>query len=165
MDGCFKIGETLNCKITEINHSHFVVKKGEFEGFLYEKEVPKVTVEILIVDEDETHVVLLEEDIEGENKLVLPGGALQCDEASGETGVRILKTYVGADFETGELELYDFRTNPRRDQRQWSVSVIYIARMKNNKEKYWAPIKDVLLQEKDFGYDHHRIIQNYEHNC
>jgi ADP-ribose pyrophosphatase YjhB (NUDIX family) len=72
---------------------------------------------------------------------------------------------VGADFETGELELYDFRTNPRRDQRQWSVSVIYIARMKNNKEKYWAPIKDVLLQEKDFGYDHHRIIQNYEHNC
>ena len=165
MNTGFNIGETLNCEITEINHNHFVVRRNDKDAFLYEREVPKVTVEVLIIDEDETHVVLLEEEIEGENKLVLPGGALQCDEASGETGVRILKTYVGTDFETGDLELYDFRTNPGRDHRQWSVSVIYIARMKNNKEEYWAPIKDVLLQEKDFGYDHHRIIQNYEHNC
>lgn len=160
-----KVGEKLDFKITEINHNNIVVKKGEKEAFLYEKEMPKVTVEIVVVDEDNKHIVLLEEDIDGVNKLVLPGDTLQNDESSGEAGVRILKNYVGVEFETGDLELYDFRTNPDRDHRQWAVSVIYIARLKYKKEEFWATIRDVILQESDFGYDHHRIIQNFEYNC
>ena len=161
----FEIGQSLDIKITEVNHNNIVITKGDKEAFIYEKEMPKVTVELLILDEDEKHVVLLEEEIDGTNKLVLPGDTLQNDEASGVAGVRILKQYVNASFETTDLELYDFRSNPDRDSRQWSVSVVYIARLKNQKEAFWAEITDVLLQETHFGYDHHRIIQNFKYNC
>ena len=159
------VGEKLELEISEINHNHIVVANKEKEAFLYDKEMPKVTVELVIIDSDDKHIVLLEEDICGENKLVLPGDTLQPDESSGEAGIRILKKYVGVDMETGDLELYDFRTNPGRDERQWVVSVIYIARLDNKGEEFWAEIKDVLLHEDAFGYDHHRVIQNFEYNC
>ena len=105
----FKEGQTLDMKITEVNHNNIVVKKGDREAFLYNKEMPKLTVELLVVDEKQSHVVLLEEEISGENKLVLPGDTLQCDESSGEAAARILKSYVGVEFDTGDFELYDFR--------------------------------------------------------
>jgi len=148
-----------------VNFNHESVGKDEKEAFLYKREIPKVTVELLIVDDDDEHMVLLEEEIDGENKLVLPGATVLRDESSGETGVRILKEYTGIDMDTGDLELYDFRTNPDRDHRQWLMSVIYIARVEKSDKKFWAEIKDVLLHEDGFGYDHHRIIQNFEYNC
>lgn len=161
----FNIGQKLELEISDINHNHVVVSNKDKDAFLYNKEMPKVTVELVIIDDDEKHVVLLEEDIDDESKLVLPGDTLQPDEASGEAGARILKKYVGVDMETGDLELYDFRTNPGRDSRQWVVSVIYVARLKNEGQEFWAEIKDVLLHEDAFGYDHHRVIQNFEYNC
>ena len=63
------------------------------------------------------------------DKLVLPGVTLFPDESAGEAGVRVLQQYLGLDFETGDLELYDFRSNPSRDPRQWLVSVIYVAKI------------------------------------
>ena len=160
-----KVGQKINLEISEINYNHIIVEKDKKEAFLYNKEMPKVTVEMLIVDEDDKHVVLLEEEIDGESKLVLPGATIQPDESSGETGMRILKDYVKVDMDSGELELYDFRTNPERDERQWLMSVIYIARLENKGEEFWAEIKDVLLHEDAFGYDHHRVLQNFEYNC
>ena len=165
MNTSFKVGQKLNLEVSEVNYNHLVVGKGDKEAFVYNREMPKVTVELLIVDEKEKNVVLLEEEIDGENKLVLPGATVLSDESSGETGVRILKDYVNVDMDTGDLELYDFRTNPDRDHRQWLMSVIYIARLENKGEEFWADIKDVLLHEDGFGYDHHRIIQNFEYNC
>ena len=165
MNNNFKIGQGLSLEVSEINHNHLVVGKGDTEAFLYQKEMPKVTVELIIVDNSDKKIVLLEEDISGESKLVLPGGTLQPEESSGETGVRLLKEYLGIDYETGDLELYDFRTNPGRDERQWLVSVIYIARIKDNGGDHWANINEVILHEDDFGYDHHRIVQNFEYNC
>lgn len=165
MNNNFKVGQDISLEVTEINHNHLVVGNDKTDAFLYQKEMPKVTVELIIVDDSDKKIVLLEEDIGGDSKLVLPGGTLQPDEASGETGVRLLKEYVGVDYETGDLELYDFRTNPGRDDRQWLVSVIYIARIQDKGEDYWANIRDVILHEDDFGYDHHRILQNFEYNC
>ena len=161
----FNIDQKLDLRISEINYNHIIVSNNEKDAFLYDKEMPKVTVELVIIDDEEKHVVLLEEDIDGDSKLVLPGDTLQPDESSGEAGVRILKNYVGVDMETGDLELYDFRTNPGRDHRQWVVSVIYVARLKNEGQEFWAEIKDVLLDNEAFGYDHHRVIQNFEYNC
>jgi len=165
MNTSFTVGQNLNLEISEVNFNHVVVGKDDKEAFIYNREMPKVTVELLIVDEKEKNVVLLEEEIDGENKLVLPGATVLSDESSGETGARILKDYVKVDMDTGDLELYDFRTNPDRDHRQWLMSVIYIARLENKGEEFWADIKDVLLHEDGFGYDHHRIIQNFEYNC
>ena len=165
MNTSFKVGQKLNLEISEVNFNHVVVGKGDKEAFMYNREMPKVTVEMLIVDDDDEHIVLLEEEIDGENRLVLPGATVLCDEASGETGVRILKEYMNVDMDTGDLELYDFRTNPDRDHRQWLMSVIYIARIEKTDDGFWAKIKDVLLHEDGFGYDHHRIIQNFEYNC
>ena len=48
----------------------------------------------------------------------------------------------------------------------WLVSVIYIARAgKPDDSGAWAKIKDVLLEEDGFGYDHHHVLQNFEYNC
>lgn len=165
MNSSFKVGQKLNLEISEVNYNHLVVGKGDKEAFVYNREMPKVTVELMIVDDDDEHIVLLEEEIDGENKLVLPGATILGDESSGETGARILKEYTGIDIDTGDLELYDFRTNPDRDHRQWLMSVIYIARIEKTSEEFWAKIKDVLLHEDAFGYDHHRVIQNFEYNC
>ena len=165
MNTSFKVGQKLNLEISDVNFNHVVVGKDDKEAFLYNRDMPKVTVEVLIVDQDEKNVVLVEEEIDGENKLVLPGATILPDEAGGETGMRIMKEYVKVDMESGDLELYDFRTNPDRDHRQWLMSVIYIARLENKGEDFWADIKDVLLHGDGFGYDHHRIIQNFEYNC
>lgn len=165
MNTSFKVGQKLNLDISDVAFNHVVVGKDDKEAFLYNREMPKVTVEVLIVDEEEKKVVLVEEEINGESKLVLPGATILTDESSGETGMRIMKEYVKVDMESGDLELYDFRTNPERDDRQWLMSVIYIARLENKGEDFWADIKDVLLHEDGFGYDHHRIIQNFEYNC
>ena len=165
MNSSFKVGQKLDLEISEVNFNHVIVGKEDKEAFLYNREMPKVTVEMLIVDDDDKHVVLLEEEIDGENKLVLPGATVLPDESSGETGMRILKEYVKVDMDSGDLELYDFRTSPERDHRQWLMSVIYIARLENKGEEFWADIKDVLLHEDAFGYDHHRVLQNFEYNC
>lgn len=165
MNTSFKVGQKLNLEVSEVNYNHLVVGKGDKEAFVYNREMPKVTVELLIVDNDDEHIVLVEEDIDDKSKLVLPGATILNDESSGETGARILKEYTGIDIDTGDIELYDFRTNPDRDHRQWLMSVIYIARIPKTDEEFWANIKDVLLHEEAFGYDHHRIIQNFEHNC
>jgi len=161
----FNVGQKLNLEISRVNYNHVVIGKDDKEAFLYNREMPKVTVELIIVDDNDEHIVLLEEDINNESKLVLPGGTILPDESSGETGARILKEYTGVDMETGELELYDFRSNPDRDDRQWIMSVIYVARIQRTETEIWAKIKDVLLHEDGFGYDHHRIIQNFEYNC
>ena len=156
----------MDVKVTDVHYNHIDVAKGDTTAYMYQSEMPKVTVELLIVNENEDKIVMVEEMIGAESKLVLPGGSLEPDESSGETGVRLLKEYLGLDYETGDLELYDFRTNPGRDDRQWLVSVIYIARVEDTGEDYWGNIKEILLIPKDeFGYDHHRVIQNYEWNC
>ena len=124
MNSSFKVGQKLNLEVSEVNYNHLVVGKGDKEAFVYNRDMPKVTVELLIVDDDDEHIVLVEEDIDDESKLVLPGATILCDESSGETGARILKEYTGIDIDTGDLELYDFRTNPDRDHRQWLMSVI-----------------------------------------
>lgn len=163
----FKKDQKLDIKVTDVNYNHLVVTKADKEAFMYHTQMPKTTVELLIINEDEDKLVMVEEMINGESKLVLPGGSLEPDESAGETGVRLLKEYLGIDnYETGDLELYDFRTNPDRDNRQWLVSVIYIARIQDTGEDYWGNIKEILLIPEDqFGYDHHRIIQNYEWSC
>lgn len=162
----FKKDQKLDLTVTDVHYNHIAVAKGDTRAFMYQTEMPKVTVELLIVNDDEDKIVMVEEMIGDESKLVLPGGSLEPDESSGETGVRLLKEYLGAEYETGELELYDFRTNPGRDGRQWMVSVIYIARIQDTGEDYWGNIKEILLIPEDqFGYDHHRVIQNYEWNC
>jgi ADP-ribose pyrophosphatase YjhB (NUDIX family) len=162
----FKKDQKLDLKVTAVNHNHLSVSKGDTEAYLYHNQMPKATVELLIVNDDEDKIVMVEEMIGDSSKLVLPGGSLEPDESSGETGVRLLKEYLGVTYETGDLELYDFRTNPGRDKRQWTVSVIYIARIEDTGEDYWGKIKDILLIPEDqFGYDHRRVIQNYEWNC
>lgn len=162
----FEKGQVIDLTVDEVNYNNLTVTKGETEAFLYHTEMPKVTVELLIVNDGEDKVVMVEEMIGEESKLVLPGGSLEPGEASGETGVRLLKEYLGVDYETGDLELYDFRTNPGRDHRQWMVSVIYIARIQDTGEDYWGNIREILrIPEDQFGYDHHRVIQNYEWSC
>ena len=87
MNTSFKVGQKLNLEISDVNFNHVVVGKDDKEAFLYNRDMPKVTVEVLIVDEDEKNVVLVEEEIDGENKLVLPGATILPEEASGETGM------------------------------------------------------------------------------
>ena len=165
MNRDLKKGDKLEVKIEDVNFNHIIVSKGETEAYMYYNEMPKVTVECIIVDEDEKNIVLLEEDIDEESKLVLPGATISPDESSGETGSRIVKQYIDEEIDSGDLELYDFRTRPGRDHRQWLMSVIYIARVENKGQDFWAEIKDVLLHEDAFGYDHHRVIQNFNYNC
>ena len=114
----YKDGDKLSFEVIEANHNHLVVKneKSENEGFLYANEMPKVTVECVIVDEDEENVILLTEEIDGEDKNVLPGGTMLSDEASGQTACRIIEEHTGLKMDSGDLELYDFRTNPGRDR-------------------------------------------------
>tara|TARA_Y100000592_G_C5480665_1_gene325242 strand:- start:4974 stop:5471 length:498 start_codon:yes stop_codon:yes gene_type:complete len=164
----FKKGDTIEMEIEEINHNHIsVVGDGNVkEGKLYMKEMPKVTVECLIVNEDEDKLVLLTEEINGKDMTVLPGGTANPDESSGQTGCRIIKEYTGYEIDSGDLQLYDFRSNPDRDERQWLISVIYIAKVdKINEPEMWANIDEILQMEDSFGYDHHRIIQNFKYNC
>lgn len=165
MNRDLKKGDKIEVKIEDVNFNHIVVSKGDTEALMYYNEMPKVTVECIIVDEDEKNIVLLEEEIEGESLLVLPGATIPPDESSGETGARIVKQYIGEEIDSGDLELYDFRSRPDRDHRQWLMSVIYIARVENKGQEFWAEIKDVLLHEDAFGYDHHRVIQNFNYNC
>ena len=164
----FKKGESLNMKIEEINHNHISVSGSTNikEGKLYMNEMPKVTIECLIVNETEDKLILLTEEIDGKDVTVLPGGTGNPDESSGQTACRIIKEYTGYEIDSGDLQLYDFRTNPGRDERQWLLSVIYIAKVENvNDPEMWANIDDILLMDEHFGYDHHRIIQNFKYNC
>ena len=53
MNTSFKVGQKLNLEVSEVNYNHLVVGKGDKEAFVYNREMPKVTVELLIVDEKE----------------------------------------------------------------------------------------------------------------
>ena len=57
MNTSFKVGQKLNLEISEVNFNHVSVGKDEKEAFLYNREMPKVTVELLIVDDDDEHMV------------------------------------------------------------------------------------------------------------
>lgn len=161
-------GDNIEMKIEEINHNHISVF-GEShikEGRLYMNEMPKVTIECLILNEQEDKLILLTEEINGKDVTVLPGGTANPEESSGQTACRIIKDYTGYEIDSGDLQLYDFRSNPDRDERQWLMSVIYIAKVEDIKEpEMWAKIDEILQLEDSFGYDHHRIIQNFKYNC
>lgn len=163
--------DVLEVTIKKKAFNHMVVKtnkKEGKEGYLYLNEAPKVTVEIIIVNEENGKIVLVEEMINDKSKLVLPGATIKPTESSGETGVNILKNFLGIEINADDLELYDFRSNPDRDTRQWLLSVVYIVRIEDtndNSEAAWFNISDVLTQSKRFGYDHHRILQNFKYYC
>ena len=46
-----KVGQEINCKIKEINYNNVVFSKSDKEMICYDKEMPKVSAEILILDE------------------------------------------------------------------------------------------------------------------
>lgn len=160
--------DVFEVAIKKKNFNHMVVNTNNKEGYLYLNEAPKVTVEIIIVNDENGKIILVEEMINNKSKLVLPGATIKPTESSGETGVNILKNFLGVEIEADDLELYDFRSNPDRDTRQWLLSVVYIVRIEDNNDNSdaaWFNISDVLTQPKRFGYDHHRILQNFKYYC
>lgn len=162
----------LEVTIKKKTFNHMVVKTNKENGnkkrYLYLNEAPKVTIEIIIVNNDNGKIVLVEEMINNESKLVLPGATIKPSESAGDVGINVLKNFLGVEIEADDLELYDFRSNPGRDSRQWLLSAVYIVKIEdtnNNSETAWFNISDVLTQPERFGYDHHRILQNFKYYC
>jgi ADP-ribose pyrophosphatase YjhB (NUDIX family) len=158
-------GDNIKLTITEKKKNFIKAKKGKKECFIYTKQRPIMSVEVIIIDKNKENVVLLSEIEDGEEKLSFPGEILTNDVSAGELAVKIVNDTHGVKIRPKDLILYDSRSNPGRKEGEWLISTFYIFITKMTKNDYWGNINDIIDQRDDFVLDHYRVLQNLRNDC
>ena len=130
-----------------------------------EEKVPKLTVDVVISDGEK--VVLIQRKNEPfQGMWALPGGFVDFGETVEQAAVREVKEETGLDVELeGLLGVY---SDPDRDPRGHTVSVVFFAKKRKGKLKAGddaADTMEALLSKTDnikFAFDHAVIVEDYK---
>lgn len=126
----------------------------------------QLAADIIIPDEEGQVLLIKRSKYPFEGKWILPGGKLEEDEKIEETAVREAKEETNLDIEIDEL--LGVYSEPGRDPRGRYVSTAFITKpvkrkkVKTNREASkarWIDPKKV--EEKEMGFDHWQMIQDY----
>ena len=132
-----------------------------------DEKIPRLTTDVVITDENNQKVLLVKRKNEPfQGKWALPGGFVDYGETVEQAAVREVKEELGSDVELeGLLGVY---SDPERDPRGHTVSVVFFGKKKSGTEKAGDDAEDFMwaLLSKASGlglaFDHSVIVEDFK---
>lgn len=126
-------------------------------------KIPSLTVDAIIVHEDEIVLIKRLKDPHM-NKWALPGGFVEYGESVEDATIREAKEETNLDIELGSL--VGVYSKPDRDPRRHTVSVVYMATIKDDflqsgsdaKDARFFKIEDAINMQ--LAFDHNEILND-----
>lgn len=127
---------------------------------------PAVTVDGVVLDKDDKLVLIRRRNPPFKGKLALPGGFVEYNETTEDAIIREVKEELGV--KTRIKEIIGVYSNPNRDPRQHTISVVYELeplsinfKAGDDAETYEIISIDELSEIKDLAFDHALIISDF----
>ncbi len=121
---------------------------------------PLLTVDCVVVDEDGQFLLIRRRNPPFAGRLALPGGFVDVGEPVEAACRREVREETGV--ELGRLELVGVYSNPDRDPRGHTCSVVFMGRIRRAKAKAGDDAASVEWRRRwrkdELAFDHHRVL-------
>lgn len=140
---------------------------------VYEHPRPALTTDLLVVVADGGGQSLLFIRRGGDpyrGRLALPGGFVDPGETVEQAAVRELAEETGLAVDAADLRLAGVYSQPGRDPRGWTVSVLFRVDLPDRPAATagddaagveWVAVADALAHPTWFAFDHHRMLRDH----
>ncbi len=130
----------------------------------YRNPAPTVDIIVELVDRPQRPIVLIER-LNPPYGWAIPGGFVDYGEAAEAAAVREAREEIGLDVEL--VELFHVYSDPRRDQRQHTIAIVFLATATGN-PKAGDDAKHLDVFEpwqfpKNLCFDHAQILRDYSY--
>ncbi|MDD6048941.1 MAG: NUDIX hydrolase [Methanobrevibacter ruminantium] len=125
-------------------------------------KIPSLTVDIFIYNENHEFILIQRKNPPFEGSWALPGGFVDYGETTENAAIREAKEETSIDIES--VELFKVYSDPDRDPRRHTVSIIYLAHGNFDDAKADDDAKDIgvfsfdVLEERKLAFDHESIL-------
>ena len=126
--------------------------------------VPSLTVDIFIYNENHEFILIKRKNDPFKDCWALPGGFVDYGETTEDAAVREAKEETSIDVELERL--FNVYSDPARDPRRHTVSIVYLAHGNFDDAKADDDAKDIdifsfdVLEEKKLAFDHETILRD-----
>jgi 8-oxo-dGTP diphosphatase len=140
---------------------------------VYEHPRPALTADMLVVSGDAgggRSVLMIRRGGDPfRGLLALPGGFVDVGETVEQAAVRELQEEAGVALEAAELRLAGVYSEPGRDPRGWTVSVLFRVDVDGRPDAVhgddaatveWISVEDALAHQTWFAFDHDRMLRD-----
>ena len=127
-------------------------------------KIPSLTVDIFIYNENHEFILIQRKNPPFEGSWALPGGFVDYGEKTEDAAIREAKEETSIDI--GSVELFNVYSDPDRDPRRHTVSIIYLAHGNFDDAKADDDAKDIgvfsfdVLKEMKLAFDHETILSD-----
>ena len=125
-------------------------------------KIPSLTVDIFIYNENHEFILIQRKNPPFEGSWALPGGFVDYGETTEDAAIREAKEETSIDIES--VELFGVYSEPDRDPRRHTVSIVYLAHGNFDDAKADDDANDIgvfsfdVLKEKELAFDHAKIL-------
>ena len=127
-------------------------------------KIPSLTVDIFIYNENHEFILIKRKNDPYKDCWALPGGFVDYGEKTEDAAIREAKEETSIDI--GSVELFNVYSDPDRDPRRHTVSIIYLAHGNFDDAKADDDAKDIgvfsfdVLKEMKLAFDHETILSD-----
>ena len=125
-------------------------------------KIPSLTVDIFIYNENHEFILIKRKNDPYKDCWALPGGFVDYGEKTEDAAIREAKEETSIDVELERL--FNVYSEPDRDPRRHTVSIVYLARGNFDDAKADDDANDIgvfsfdVLEEKKLAFDHEKIL-------
>ena len=127
-------------------------------------KIPSLTVDIFIYNENHEFILIQRKNPPFEGSWALPGGFVDYGETTEDAAIREAKEETSIDVKLEKL--VNVYSDPDRDPRRHTVSIVYLARGNFDDAKADDDAKDIgvfsfdVLEEEKLAFDHKKILSD-----
>lgn len=127
-------------------------------------KIPSLTVDIFIYNENHEFILIKRKNDPFKDSWALPGGFVDYGETTEDAAIREAKEETSIDIES--VKLFNVYSDPNRDPRRHTVSIVYLAHGNFDDAKADDDAKDIGvysfddLEEMGLAFDHETILSD-----
>ena len=127
-------------------------------------KIPSLTVDIFIYNENHEFILIKRKNDPFKDHWALPGGFVDYGEKTEDAAIREAKEETSIDIES--VKLFNVYSDPNRDPRRHTVSIVYLAHGNFDDAKADDDAKDIGvysfddLEEMGLAFDHETILSD-----
>ena len=125
-------------------------------------KIPSLTVDIFIYNENHEFILIKRKNDPFKDHWALPGGFVDYGETTENAAIREAKEETSIDIES--VKLFNVYSDPDRDPRRHTVSIVYLAHGNFDDAKADDDAKDIdvfsfdVLEKEKLAFDHEKIL-------
>ena len=125
-------------------------------------KIPSLTVDIFIYNENHEFILIKRKNDPFKDHWALPGGFVDYGETTENAAIREAKEETSIDIES--VKLFNVYSDPERDPRRHTVSIVYLAHGNFDDAKADDDAKDIdvfsfdVLEKEKLAFDHEKIL-------